>query len=78
MVRRPPPKGETKEDRFKRLAESRVTVALDKIRLIENLSNRSLYRYDDKSVEKIFETLQERLKEAHAKFKRRGKEKFKL
>ncbi len=42
-----PVPGESKADAFKRLARKRVTVALDKIRLIGNLANRGSYEYTE-------------------------------
>ena len=38
---------QTREERFKRLAEQRVNVILDKLRLLGQLSNRGNYEYTD-------------------------------
>lgn len=78
MPRKSPPDDETKENRFKRMAEFRVTSALEKIRLIENLSNKSIYQYMEGDIEKIFNKLEERIKEARTKFRRKGREEFRL
>ena len=48
-----------KRENFVRLAEARVSRALDSIRVIGNLSNRSNYEYDDQDVKKIIKTLQD-------------------
>lgn len=42
---------------FVRLAEARVSKAIDDIRLIGNLSDRSNYEFDDQDVAKIFGAL---------------------
>ena len=54
MPKTKPPPDETREQRFKRLVEQRVTLALEKIRLITILSNKSVYQYSEEDVEKIF------------------------
>ena len=48
-----------KRENFVRLAEARVSRALDSIRVIGNLSNRSNYEYDEQDVKKIIKTLQD-------------------
>lgn len=71
---------ETKEERFKRLAEQRVAATLDKIRLIGNLAT-SQYAYNGDQVSKIFTALKDALAEVEEKFQRtleRKKEKFHL
>jgi hypothetical protein len=47
-----------KRDNFIRLAESRVTRAIEAMRVIGNLSNRSNYEYDEEDIKKIINTLQ--------------------
>lgn len=71
---------ETKEDRFKRLAEQRVAATLDKIRLIGNLAT-SQYSYSADQVAKIFAALKGALADVEDKFQRtleRKKDKFHL
>lgn len=72
--------GETKEARFKRLAEQRVAATLDKIRLIGNLAT-SQYAYSADQVAKIFSALKEALADVEDKFHRtleRKKDSFHL
>ncbi len=38
------------------------------VRLLGNCSNRSLYEYDDKDIEKIFSTIQAELNEAKKRY----------
>ena len=72
--------GETKEERFRRLAEQRVAATLDKIRLIDNLAT-SQYSYNGDQVAKIFSALKEALADVEDRFHRtleRKKDKFHL
>jgi hypothetical protein len=59
---------ETNHERFKRLAEARVTKTIKDIRLIANLSNRNNYAYTPTDIEKIFKALEKELKVAKARF----------
>lgn len=70
---------ESKADRFKRLSVKRVNVAMKQIELISNLSSGS-YEYTEEQVNKIFDTLQESLDSAKAKFSKtkQTKEAFSL
>ncbi|MES2985461.1 MAG: hypothetical protein V4735_09775 [Pseudomonadota bacterium] len=60
---------------FVRLAEKRVTKALNTIRLIGNLSNTSNYYYTARDVEKIFATLAAEIEECKKKFEAKQKTK---
>ena len=71
---------ESKEDKFKRLAEQRVATTLDKIRLIGNLAT-SQYSYSADQVARIFSALKEAIADVEDKFHRtleRKKDKFYL
>lgn len=59
---------ETKRDKFVRLAEARTNKALDQIKLISNLSDRSTYEYTDDDINKIFTCLEKELKIARSRF----------
>ncbi|NQT75417.1 MAG: hypothetical protein HQ566_02720 [Candidatus Omnitrophica bacterium] len=59
--------GESKSDKFKRLAAQRVTNALKKIELIGNLSSPG-YEYAQEEVDKIFSALQQTLDNTKARF----------
>ena len=71
---------ETRQDKFVRLAEQRVNVILDKIRLLGQLSNRSNYEYTDAQVETIFKAIQKDLNAVKGKFKEgpNGRRRFSL
>ena len=62
--------GESKEERFKRLAEPRVNRALEKIRIIGNLTT-SQYSFTPEQAKKILMALQGALNEVEQKFKKR-------
>lgn len=62
-----PPK-ETKEDRFRRVAEARVNKILRMIRLLGNCAGTAVYRYSQEQVDQIFDTLQAELNSARARF----------
>ena len=61
---------ESKEDRFKRLAEQRVPAALKRISLISKLSNRSSYAYTDEQIQKIVTSLRDEVSRVEAAFTR--------
>lgn len=70
---------ESKKEKFVRLAENRTNKALEMIRLIGNLSNRSVYDYSAEDVEKIFNALEDEIKLAKKQFTEIGRtDKFKL
>lgn len=60
--------GETKRERFVRLAERRTTKALQTIRLIGNLANRNNYDYAESDARKILGALTQELENLRRKF----------
>ncbi len=60
-----------KRDNFIRLAEGRVTRAIDSIRVIGNLSNRSNYEYTAEDSKKIIDALQSEINALKVQFKPR-------
>lgn len=60
---------EAKRDRFHRVATRRVNKALEALRLIGNIGNKSLYSYTDAEIEKMFNALENKLLEIKGKFK---------
>ena len=65
--------GESKDAKFRRLANARVNKTLAEIDKIGNLANRSTYSYTDEQIEKIFSVLAERVESTKAKFKKEEK-----
>ncbi len=60
---------ETREEKFKRLAEKRVNVALDKIRLLGNLASPQ-YAFSPEQIERIITALQSAVIEVEGKFQK--------
>ena len=72
---------EEDREKFKRLAEQRVTKVLKQIKLVGNLSNKSNYVYSDADVKKIYRAIKGALDEMKARFDSKGNasdEQFKL
>jgi ABC-type Fe3+-hydroxamate transport system substrate-binding protein len=69
-----------KRDKFIELAKSRVNRAINMIRLISNLANKSHYDYTSEQAKKIIKALNDEVKSVEAKFasKKRGTEEFTL
>ena len=53
----------TKEEKFNDLAIPRMEAALDKIRLLGNLSNRSIYAYTDDQIDRMEYALRSKIEE---------------
>ena len=67
-----------KSDKFKQLARSRVNRAINMIRLIANLGNKTHYDYTSEQAKKIVTALQSEVNNVKTKFnsKKRGTEEF--
>ncbi len=59
---------EVKKARFKRLATLRTNAVLHRLKVLSNCSNRQLYEYDEREIDKIFAEIEKMLKVAKAKF----------
>jgi len=57
-----------KIERFKRLATYRTNEVLRRLRTLGNCANRSAYEYNKEEVEKIFQAINQKLKETRSKF----------
>jgi len=62
---------ETAEDKFRRLAETRVNAIMQKIRILSNLA-KPPYKFSEEQVDKIFQAIRAELVEVEEKFKKRG------
>ncbi len=60
--------GESKRDRFQRIAEARTNKIIDMIRLLGNCSNRANYDYDADDVKQVFDAIESELAEAKARY----------
>ena len=61
--------GETKENRFKRIAEKRVQRVLDSIRGLSQCSNKRMYEWEDSQLETIWSAIDKELKKCKDSFK---------
>ena len=57
-----------KRAKFVELANQRVNKAVDQLRLVGNLSNRSAYEFTDEDVRKIVKALQKAIDTTKARF----------
>ena len=62
-------KKESKKNNFIRLANKRVSNAINSIKLVKNLSNKSSYKYSDKDAREILKILKEEYYAIRKKFK---------
>jgi hypothetical protein len=69
---------ESRNSRFKRLANSRVNNALKQIELIGNLSNKSMYEYSESEIKAIFQELDNALKVSKSRFVVKRNSRFKI
>jgi len=71
---------ETKEQRFRRVAEARVNSILDKLRLLSQTANKNNYNYSDAQVRRIFRALRKATRETEEAFKgvAKRKDRFRL
>ena len=65
---------ESKDARFRRVAEARVNKIIRMLRLLGNCSGTNTYAYDDDAVEQIFTVLQIELDRARKRFSENGKQ----
>jgi hypothetical protein len=71
-------KGETKEQRFKRIAEKRVQRVLDSLRSLSQTSNKRMYKWSDEQMAKIWAAIDMELKACKANFEDNEPDEFRL
>lgn len=59
---------ETKRDKFVRLAEARTNKIIDMLQLLGNCSNTSAYDYTQADIDKVFNAIENEVREAKKKF----------
>ncbi|MDP3875201.1 MAG: hypothetical protein Q8Q22_01645 [bacterium] len=69
---------ESKEARFRRVAERRVRAILQDLRILGNCGNRGNYSYTESDYRKIFSEIDQALKDAKVKFHLPKEKKFEL
>jgi hypothetical protein len=78
LPRRPVPVGETKAEKFERLANLRTNLILDGLRRLGSLSNKNHYDYSEEEVQRIFSTIEEAVGDAKSRFLGRTRRDFRL
>jgi hypothetical protein len=76
--RRPIPTAETKEQKFRRLANYRTNLILDGLRKLGSLSNKNIYEYSEEHVEHIFTSLEKAVSDTKNLFTARTRRSFNL
>ena len=71
-------KGETKKQRFKRVAEKRVQNVLDSIRKLSQCSNTRMYAWDESQLQKIWDAVDGEIVKCRARFENTENEVFTL
>lgn len=61
-------KNETKREKFTRLAETRVNKIIDMLKLLGNCSNLNTYDYTKQDIDKIFNVIENEVRNAKKKF----------
>lgn len=70
---------ESKKDRFKRSATSRTNEVLYRLKVLGNCSNKQLYEFSEKDINRIFSEIEKKVKETKARFRlNKTDEKFEL
>lgn len=71
-------KGETKETRFKRVAEKRVQRVLDSLRSLSHCSNKRMYQWNEQLIKKIWDVIDSELKKCKESFANAEPEDFRF
>jgi hypothetical protein len=69
---------ESKEERFKRVAEKRVQNAIKSIRSLSQLANNKVYKWNDQQLQKIWKTLDKELEDCKKSFSEPDADLFRL
>ena len=60
--------GETKQDKFRRIATARTVRILEDFRLLGNCANTNTYSYNVQDINKIFSTIEKEIKRVKSLF----------
>ena len=69
---------ETREEKFKRIAEAGTNKILELIRLLRNCSKKRYYEYLDKQTNQVFSAIEEEIKISKNSFNQSKKQEVKL
>ena len=70
--------GESKHEKFKRIASLRTQKILNDLRLLGNCSNKSVYSYGSEDISKIFRVIDQELKRVKTLFNKPNNNVFSL
>lgn len=68
----------SKRERFLKVAEARTQAVIQRIKILNNCSNKNLYEYSQDEVDRIFKAIQDQINQAKANFVTKKSQKFKL
>jgi DNA repair photolyase len=71
-------KGETKEQRFQRIAQRRVQRVIDSLRSLSQTSNKRMYQWNESQMKKIWSSIERELKLCKDSFAENEEKEFKL
>ncbi len=71
-------KGETKEERFKRVVQKRVQNVLDGLRRLSQCSNKRMYKWNDEQLKKIWIAIDKELKTCKSSYETAEPDEFRL
>ena len=71
-------RGETKEQRFERVARKRVQRVLDSIRSLSQCSNKRMYKWNDQQFKKIWAAIDEEMKRCRESFENAEPQEFRF
>lgn len=60
------------------MAQARTQAVLDKLAVLSNCANKSLYEYEDKEIRIIFNAIEKETKRVRTKFEEQSSTKFSL
>jgi hypothetical protein len=71
-------KSETKEQRFKRVAQKRVQSLLDSFRKLSQCANKRMYEYNETQLKTIWDAIDQEMKKCKEQFNNSKPEEFRL
>ena len=71
-------KSETKEQRFKRVAEKRVQTLIDSIRKLSQCANKRMYEYNETQLKTIWDAIDQEMEKCKEQFNTSKPDEFRL
>jgi hypothetical protein len=70
--------GESKEQRFKRVAQKRVQRVLDSLRSLSQCSNKRMYQWNDSALKKMWDAVDREMKRCKDSFEESKPDEFRF